>query len=656
MKFLCDEQRSRQNALGGELVSNKVYKRQHEVSSSRHTAEWSRIHYREDADYTKPLLEIPAEISKRMFDRLRFLYGEEKAGQTMPELERILKVHFAHKPDELIEAEKEIDPGERFTERDMVLITYGDIVEGDEATSPLVTLHNIVSALNRGAINTIHLLPFFPYSSDRGFSVVDYTRVDPKMGTWEDIQKMGLDYALMFDGVLNHCSSRSRLFKNFLNGNPFYQNFFTAYDSPDELTADQRSKIFRPRTSDILTRFDTYWGPKYVWTTFSDDQIDLNFRNPAVLLRVIDGLLYYARNGADILRLDAVTYLWAEPGTECVHLPETHEIVKLLRDAMSVAAPGVALLTETNVPHKDNISYFGNGHDEAHMVYNFALPPMVLHAFYREDVTALSRWAQQVRNPSGTATFFNILDTHDGIGLMGAKEILPKGEIEFIIQRAGENGAHISYKMTENRAEEPYEINTTWWSAVNGDHGEEYMDFQVKRYIASRSIALILQGVPGIYIHGAIGSSNDHDLVRKTNVKRDVNRSVIKVKQITESLKHPGSKLSLLARHWPVLNLTRTRERAFHPQGDQRVLITSPQVFTVLRTSPESDQHVLAMTNVANKACDVAVPLSDLGIEESHWLDLISGKAFEAESGTLKITFQPYDVVWLKPVSGIRPG
>lgn len=633
-------------------MSDKVKKKPHEVSRSRKTAEWSRIPYQDLADYTRPLLEIPAETSKRMFDRLRFLYGEERASQTLPELERILKVHYAHKPDELIEAEKEISPRERFTERDMVLITYGDIVEGTEAASPLVTLHHFVSAMNRGAINTIHLLPFFPYSSDRGFSVVDYTRVDPKMGTWEDIQKMGLNYSLMFDGVLNHCSSKSRLFRNFLNGNPFYQDFFTVFDSPDELTADQRSKIFRPRTSDILTRFDTYRGPKYVWTTFSEDQVDLNFRNPAVLLRVIDGLLYYARNGADIIRLDAVTYLWTEPGTECVHLPETHEIIKLLRDVVSVAAPGIALLTETNVPHEDNISYFGNGHDEAHMVYNFALPPLVLHAFYREDVAALSGWAQQVRNPSDTATFFNILDTHDGIGLMGVKGILPKGEIEFVIQRAGENGALISFKMTENRTEEPYEINTTWWSAVNGDHREENMDFQVKRYLASRSIALILQGVPSIYAHGAIGSSNDHELVRKTNVKRDVNRAVINTGQICESLKYSGSKLALLARQWPVLNLTRTRERAFHPQGDQKVLITSPQVFTVLRTSPEGDQHLLAMTNVANKSCNVAVTLSDLGIEKTTWYDLISGREFEAKSGILRIAFHPYDVVWLKPAPG----
>jgi sucrose phosphorylase len=632
-------------------VGDKVENNHREVSGSWHHAEWLLIPYREEADYTRPLLEIPEQISKRMFDRLRFLYGEEQARQTMPELERIVKVHYAHKPDDLIEAEMHIVPGDRFTERDLVLITYGDIVEGKDFSSPLAALHALVTALNRGAINTIHLLPFFPYSSDRGFSVVDYTRVDPKMGTWEDVHKMGLDYALMFDGVLNHCSSRSRLFRNFLNGNPYYEDFFIAYDSPDELTAEQRSKIFRPRTSDILTRFDTYRGPKYLWTTFSEDQIDLNFRNPAVLLQVIDGLLLYVRNGADILRLDAVTYLWADPGTECVHLPETHEIVKLLRDVMSVAAPGVALLTETNVPHKDNISYFGNGYDQAHMVYNFALPPLVLHSFYREDVTVLSQWAQQVKNPSDTATYFNILDTHDGIGLMGVKEILPKEEIEFITQRAAENGALLSYKMTENRNEEPYEINSTWWSALNGDQRDETMDLQVKRYLASRSIALVLQGIPGLYVHGAIGSANDHELARETGVKRDVNRAAIKVAQLTESLKNPDSRLALLARHWPVLNLTRTRERAFHPQGEQRVLMISPQVFAVLRTSPEGDQHILALTNVASKASQVAVSLADLGIEECHWQDLISRRAFKVESGTLKIAVVPYDVVWLKPVA-----
>jgi sucrose phosphorylase len=617
------------------------------TSGKQTTLKWSRIPYSDTADYTKPLLKIPAAARERMFRRLSFLYGEEQAAQHMPELERILRVHYAHKPQVLIEAEKQLDPEERFSERDMILITYGDLLAGD-GPSPLATLHEVVSKLNRGALNTVHILPFFPYSSDRGFSVVDFTRVDPKLGTWEDIQNMGLDYDLMFDGVLNHCSSRSRMFRHFLNGNPNYQDFFIDYASPDDLTSDQRKKIFRPRTSDILTKFHTYNGPRYVWTTFSEDQIDLNFRNPLVLLRVIDGLLFYVRNGADILRLDAVTYIWAEPGTECVHLPETHEIVKLLRDVMNLVAPGVALLTETNVPHRENVSYFGNGHDEAHMVYNFALPPLVLYTFYKEDSSALSRWAQQMSNPSDTATFLNMLDTHDGVGLMGVKEILPREEIDFIIQEAQKRGAYISYKMSEDLSQEPYEINVTWWSAINGDSSHEETTLQVKRYVASRSIALVLGGVPAIYVHGAIGSSNDHDLVKNTGVKRDVNRATIRVEQLFEQLKNPDSKSSLLRERWVPLNLSRTSQRAFHPQGRQTVLMTSPEVFTVLRSSPESDQHVLAMTNVANRKINVDIDLSDLGLRTVRWHDLIRDREVSANSGRLSLSLEPYDVVWLK--------
>jgi glycosidase len=345
------------------------------------TIKRTRIPYNQDADFSRLLLEIPSDARERILSRFTFLYGESEAEKWAPELERILKVHHTFKPQALIDAEKAYDPGERFTEKDMVLITYGDAFKGEKGET-IAELHQTVQTHNQGAVNTLHLLPFFPYSSDRGFSVVDFGSVNPKMGTWESVREMEADYDLMFDSVMNHCSSRSRMFQGFLQGDPMYKDYFIAYDSPDDLTPDQRSKIFRPRTSDILTRFDTINGPKWVWTTFSDDQIDFNFRNPEVLLSVVQGLLFYVRQGADILRLDAVTYIWAEPGTECVHLPQTHAVIKLLRDVLDIVSLGVAVITETNVPHEDNISYFGNGNDEAHMVYNFALPPLVLYTFY----------------------------------------------------------------------------------------------------------------------------------------------------------------------------------------------------------------------------------------------------------------------------------
>lgn len=607
----------------------------------------TRIRYNPEPDFTRPLLEIPSEARKRMLARLSFLYGDAEAEKWMPELERILKVHHAHKPGELVEAEKNLDPTERFTEKDMILITYGDMIHG-EGETPLAVLHKFVQTYNRGAINTLHILPFFPYSSDRGFSVVDFKQVDPNLGTWENILEMAADYDLMFDGVLNHCSSRSTMFREFLRGNPLFRDFFISYESPDELTPDQRRKIFRPRTSDILTKFHTIDGPRYVWTTFSEDQIDINFRNPEALIAVIDGLLFYVRRGADILRLDAVTYIWAEPGTECIHLPQTHEIVKLLRDVMDVVAPGVAVITETNVPHEDNVSYFGNGYDEAHMVYNFALPPLVLYTFYTGNATPISEWARDLKVDSDIATFFNILDTHDGIGLMGVKGILPEDEIHVIIQKAQENGALISYKTSENMSEEPYEINATWWSAVNGDHNEEDMDFQVRRYVAARSIAFAIQGVPGVYAHGVVGTANDHDRVKETGNKRDINRAAIDSTSLARAFEDPGSKLSRLRHSAGKLALARTANRAFHPHGGQRVLMISPQVFTVLRSSPEKDQHILTMTNVTHSSCRIEICVSDLGIEETRWLDLISGKQWQTENHNLSVTLDPYAVVWLR--------
>lgn len=607
-----------------------------------------RTFYDEYPDYTRPPLELSPGTRERILHRLGILYGEGTALEWMPEFERILKVHHAHKPPEMIQKEKSYDPRERFSEKHMVLITYGDSVKGTGPT-PLASLHHFVNTYYAGMVNTLHILPFFPYSSDRGFAVIDYRRVDATLGSWEDIRGKKRRYDLMFDAVINHCSSRSMMFQEFLNGTPYYRGFFIFYDSPDELTEDQRRKIFRPRTSDILTRFETIDGPKYVWTTFSEDQIDLNYRNPAVLLQVVNTILFYVRHGADVLRLDAVTYIWAEPGTESIHLKQTHEIVKLLRDVVDSAASGVALVTETNVPHRDNVSYFGDGSNEAHMVYNFALPPLVLHTFYRGDASTLSRWAQNLSTPSDRTTFLNILDTHDGIGLMGAKGILSGEDIGNLVETAQRMGALISYKMTPDRTEEPYEINTTWWSALNRDDEEEGLDIKVRRYLASRSIALVMPGVPGIYIHGALGSSNDYRAVEASGVKRDVNRGVIDTKDVEAALGDPGSRISLVRTRGIALVRARRNEKAFHPQGSRHVLALSPAVFIVLRGSPDGNEHILALVNVTSQPVDIEVRLEDLGIDVTCWKDILSFRQCAAVAGTLFLSMEPYGIMWLKP-------
>ncbi len=608
----------------------------------------TRTVHNQEPDYSRPLFEIPPEVRKQMLDRLEFLYGDEIALKYIVELERICQVYFAHKPLEMIEREREFVPEERFTEEDLILITYGDLVHGDEP-SPLATLARFCDDHFNGAINTLHILPFFPFSSDRGFSIIDFKTVDPNLGSWHDIEDLEERYQLMFDGVINHVSSKSEWFQEFLNGNPQYKDFFTAYDSPDGLTLEQRRMIFRPRTSDILSHYQSIKGPVYVWTTFSADQIDLNFQNPDVLMRVIEVILCYVRHGADIIRLDAVTYLWDESGTTGIHLDQTHEIVKLMRDILDTVAPGVALITETNVPHSENISYFGNGHDEAHMVYNFALPPLVLHTFYREDATALSTWAQNLTLPSKTTSFFNFLDSHDGVGLMAVKNILSQEDIDFIVRKVSEHGGLISYKATGDGTEEPYELNITWFSALNKEAADEEMAFQAKRFVASRSIALVLQGVPGIYLHGLIGTANDINAVLKTNSKRAINRTLIDARAIEDTLKDPNSKLSHIDRELGALMAVRTSRRAFHPNGEQRVLSISPSVFTVLRISPEGDRCVLCLTNVTDNKCNVNVPRALLGADEIQWYDLVGKETFEADGESLSLTMQPYEVMWLEP-------
>ena len=612
-----------------------------------------RTYYDECPDYTRTLLEIPHRFRERMLGRLEFLYGPESAKKWMPELERILKVHYAHKPPEMIEKEQGYDPRERFCQEHILLITYGDVVKGDGPT-PLSVLHRFVAHYAQGDINTLHLLPFFPFSSDRGFAVIDYKRVDERLGSWEDIREKKRHYDLMFDAVLNHCSSRSEMFQEFLNGNPAYSDFFIAYESPNDLTPEQRRKIFRPRTSDILTRFETIHGPRYVWTTFSPDQVDLNFQNPAVLMRVVDSLLFYIRRGADLLRLDAVTYIWAEPGTESVHLPQTHEIVKLLRDVVELVASGVALVTETNVPHEQNISYFGNGYDEAHMVYNFALPPLVIYTFYTGDTSALSRWAGELHPPSDQTAFLNILDTHDGIGLQGARGLLLPRDIQRLVDMAQEKGALISYKLTEEGTEEPYEINSTWWSALNPESAHEGLEMQVARYLASRSIALVLRGVPGIYIHGALGTANDYRAAEASGVKRDVNRGTIDAREVEKTLKDPTSKLSLLFRQGKNQIRVRRQEQAFHPRGGQQVLHLSPQVFALLRTSPEGDESILTLTGVKGEAVPLKIPLDGLGVRDGWCRDLISGRAYWVQGRVLSLTLEPYGRIWLKRDFGSR--
>ncbi len=612
----------------------------------RPVAPWARLHLKEP-DYSRPLLQMTAEQKQRILENLEFVYGEERGRACFPELERTMQAHYARKPGEMVEYEATFNPADRFTEKDVIAITYADTIHNPE-TSRLQTLYHILSLFLRRTINTLHILPFFPSSSDRGFSIIDFTQIDPQVGTWDDIERLGQRFRLMFDGVFNHVSSKSRWFQEFLDGNPEYQDFFVRFSTKEAIDQDHLRLILRPRTSDLLTSFESLRGPVYVWTTFSPDQIDLNFKNVEVLLRVIKVLLFYVRRGADIIRLDAVTYLWRELGTACAHLKQTHALVRLFRAILDVVAPQVALITETNVPHKDNISYFGDGTDEAQMVYNFALPPLVLHTFQSGNCTRLSAWAAGLEMVSDQATYLNFLDSHDGIGLLGAKDILTGQEIEAMLERVKQHGGLVSFRTTADGRRTPYEMNITWYSALNREDGTEDMDLQVARFVASRSIALVLAGVPGIYLPSLIGSRNDLEAVGRGEEARSINRERIHEEALLELLSDPTTSAYKIARRFEHLIENRIECRAFHPNGRQRIVSLNPAVFSLLREAPDASVRVLCLTNATAVPQTVSLPAADPDFHAKSWLDMLSDFGVFAAESHLELTLEPYQVMWLK--------
>jgi glucosylglycerate phosphorylase len=610
-----------------------------------------RRRYLTRPDYARPPLQIPPAHRERIIAKLTVLYGELDAKAYYWEVERLIQVHHAHKPVEMLRDEAEFDARDRFTQEDVVAITYGDLIDSPD-THPLKALSIIFENLFRGVFSTVHILPFFPYSSDRGFSVIDYEEVDPKLGRWEDIERLGGKYRLMFDGVINHVSSESEWFREFLNRNPNYEDFFVSFESPQAISDAHLRLILRPRTSSLLTEYQTLHGPRWVWTTFSPDQIDLNFRSESVLFRVIGVLLYYLRRGADIIRLDAATYLWRELGTTSAHLPQTHGLVQLLRAVLDVAAPGATLITETNVPHADNVSYFGDGTNEAHMVYNFALPPLVLWTFHSGNWTRLAEWAATIVPPSETTTFLNFLDSHDGIGLLPIAEILTARERQQLVTRTMRHGGLVSYRTAGDGTQSPYELNIPWYNALNDVDSDEDEDLQIRRFLASRALALVLLGVPAIYLPSIVGAYVTSDYRVNERDPRSINRNTIRVQELLEQLSVPESHASRILERFVHLIQTRTRCAAFHPAASQRIMLIDPSVFTVMRTPRGGGEPMVALTNVTCTAQELRLPLAELGTTHATWRDVLTDRWIRAEGDSLRVPLDAYEIIWLEPFRG----
>jgi sucrose phosphorylase len=400
----------------------------------------------------------------------------------------------------------------------------------------------------------------------------------------------------MFDGVINHASTQGNWFQAFLRDEaPFCDYFLTVDGNPD------LSQVIRPRTLLLLTEFQTVSGPRKVWTTFSADQADLDFHNPDVLLEIFDILLKYAQRGAQFIRLDAIAYLWKEIGTTCLHRPQTHAVIQLLRMVLNEASPHVFIITETNVPHSDNISYFGDGTNEAQLVYNFALPPLVLHTLQTGNSVQISRWAAGLTLPSNSTTFFNFLASHDGIGLNPVRGILSDGDIDSLVRQTLQNGGLVSYKSNPDGSRSPYEMNINFFDALSDPAGDEPQELQIDRFMAAQSIMLMLRGVPGIYFHSLFGSRSWKDGVQQTGQNRTINRQKLDISSLETELAEPSSLRAQVFHLFSELLSRRAASSAFHPNGGQEILDYGDGIFAVLRTSPDKKQQMLCLQNITSR-------------------------------------------------------
>ena len=586
----------------------------------------------------------------RIIRSLALLYDDPVAAQVWPALAARMDAFRSSNPS--LTAEKATGAAGRLSQQDAILITYGDqIGEPGGEPPPLQTLADFLDAELAECINGVHILPCFPYSSDDGFSVIDYTRIDPALGDWGDVERLGRRYRLMLDFVANHMSQHSAWFQAYRRRETPYDGYFIEADPAADL-----SQVVRPRALPLLTAVRTAQGLRHVWTTFSADQIDLDYANPAVLLAMTEVLLHYVAHGAEIIRLDAIAYLWKEVGTPCIHLPQTHGVVKLWRAMLDAIAPHVLLITETNVPHADNISYFGQplpeigGTDEAQMVYNFSLAPLTLHAFLTGNASKLSAWAATLQPPAaGTgsgASFFNFIASHDGIGVLPARGILSDAELQELVERTLAHGGQVSVRSLPDASHTPYELNTTLYDFLNPP-GRPDPDTDVARFLASQAILLALAGVPGIYVHSLLGSRNCHTCLAETGRARSLNRQKFSLAGLLSLLENPNGRQRQVFDGYRRLLRVRRQQPAFHPASGQQVMAGDPALFTLLRGAG-LDAPLVCSVNVSDRPATLHLAAADLPYAAT-WHDLLSGETFAAGGGRLTAFMAPYRTLWLEP-------
>ncbi len=560
------------------------------------------------------------EQEYELLQLLTNLYGAGLAGGLM---DRLLQIARRSAPT--------ADAGSaQLNEADVLLITYGDTIS-DPGHYPLETLKRFADEYLQEAISGVHILPFYPYTSDDGFAVCDYGMVREDLGDWAHVSRLGEHFDLMFDLVINHCSREHLWFTDFVTGRLPGKDFFI--DMP---AAADVSTVVRPRNTPLLSQVQTYAGTRHVWTTFSDDQIDLNFANPDVLGAFVEILFDYVRRGARFIRLDAIAFLWKRLGTTCMSLPETHMVVKVMRLLLDASGSNVQLLTETNVPHEENVSYFGV-RDEAHMVYQFSLAPLLLYAYLFQDGSYLQHWAIDLEPPPEGCAYLNFIASHDGIGLRPLEGLVPDADVDALIQLVHERGGFVSMRTTTDGGERAYELNIALFSVFGGDAAA------VPAFIAAHQLLCAFQGVPAIYINALLGRANDLGEVEHTGRTRSINRGKLEFGDLAEQL---GDPLRLEAQAFEGLHRSlalRRAQRAFAPQARQHVLASPPEHFALLRESEE--QRILVLASFLPVAQRITLQTwEDVMSVEGVIYDVLTGTSHDAAE---PLHLAPFQTVWL---------
>ncbi len=583
----------------------------------------------------KPSIEELDQLRQKIVHHLMAIYHERLPTESITDLaDQFISVmrltdhyqqpHAHHNP---------------WSQADVAVISYADTIIDDQYV-PLHILNEFLESYLKESVNIVHILPFFPYCSDDGFAVIDYYQVKAEFGNWEDILSISSQYHLMADLVINHCSSASEWFKNFIKGEGKGYNYFYCAP-PNANTVD----VVRPRTSPLLRETETADGTKYVWCTFSHEQVDFDFRNHEVLLEFARIIRFYLDKGIKIFRLDAIAFLWKKLGTNCLNLPETHEVVRLFRTLIEHSRTDAIIITETNIPNRENLSYFGNA-NEAHSIYNFSLPPLLINTLVTGNCRYLKQWLMSMPPAQNGTTYFNFIASHDGIGLRPAEGLLTEAEIASLVSTMQQFGGKVSWRASDNGIKKPYEINISLIDALQGGSGGKD-DFGLARFICAHAIMLALEGIPAIYIHSFLGTGNDYQRCEKTGHNRSINRHQWNYNDLITALDDPESQHYKAYTGLKQLIDIRKKQSAFHPNATQFTLHMGEKLFGFWRQSIDRKQSIFCIYNISNEVQTLSMSDLNLIITDS-WRDLVSGQEFGSSNLQLDIT--PYQTLWISNV------